>query len=303
MLLAQLDQIYTSMGVISPEEVRALRFGNVLEGPSPAAEASGVGQQTQQMLGSDKLTSAWTTMTKNEDSESIHKILDATNNHIATESESVSINKKIFDDPLRNALNDAINIIITTTYLKQRHTVTDVLKSFDSPQSCVGEIKSLLQSEPVKMANGMQQAYADAIKIGAQHGLFQLKDAQKVPTEEINHLAYAEALRFATRLSEQTQSDFAHILEKFPTANATEIIHRVYTPKRIHQIVEPEVNRLFNLGIQLAGKTNNVQKMKWLAHCTVCQPRNNTIMAIDSNVIPGLHRSCTCTLELLSENE
>jgi hypothetical protein len=173
----------------------------------------------------------------------------------------------------------------------------------DTPQSCIGEVKNTLQSEPMRMAESLQQAYADAIKVGAQHGSFQLKTFKKTETAEVNQLAYAEALRFTTRLSEQTQSDFAHILEKFPNAKYTEIIQRVYTPKRIQQIVEPEVNRLFNLGIQLAGKANQVKKMKWIANCAVCQHRNNTVMAIDSDVIPGFHRSCTCTLELVTQDE
>jgi len=301
MLLAQLDQIYTSMGVISPEEVRALRFGNVLEGKSPAAEAAGVGQQTQQMLGAEKLSSSWTTMTKGEDSDKQpeYKILDVVEE--STEKETPV--KKMFDDPLRNALNDAINLLVTTSYLKQRHTITDIFKMADTPQSCIGEVKNTLQSEPMRMAESLQQAYADAIKVGAQHGSFQLKTFKKTETAEVNQLAYAEALRFTTRLSEQTQSDFAHILEKFPNAKYTEIIQRVYTPKRIQQIVEPEVNRLFNLGIQLAGKANQVKKMKWIANCAVCQHRNNTVMAIDSDGIPGFHRSCTCTLELVTQDE
>jgi hypothetical protein len=299
MLLAQLDQIYSGMGVISPEEVRALRFGNVLEGPSPAAEAAGVGKPTQQGmgLGVDKLSSSWTTMTKND-----------TDNEIVSEEELVkndsepSSVQNLFNDPFRSSLASAIGLLLTSAYLGQRSRMAELMNlSKQVSSNTHEEIKSAMENEPQKIAQVIEQAYADAISMGYNHGLMQSGSDQKIDAELVKQFASAEALRCGAKLSNQTQNDFDFVLKKFASSDVNEIIQRVYTPKRTQGALISEVNRLFNLGIQLAGKQLQIKKMKWIAECPVCAHRNNKVTNITSDVIPGLHKTCTCTIELLKD--
>ena len=314
MLLAQLDQIYTGMGVISPEEVRALRFGNVLEGQSPAAEAAGVGKPTQQAmgLGVDKLSSSWTTMTKREDelSEKIDDIIEQNKKEIPTlqnddvEKSDAKTVQNLFDDPFRSALASAIGLLITSSYLDQRHRMFEVLQKNETmakPDLLI-EIKGFMNSESQKMAQSLQQAYADALRIGIQHGMHQADASADIDLSVVNDLAKSEALRISTKLVDQTQDDFAHIMQKFANANANEIIQRVYTPKRTQDVLVSEVNRLFNLGIQLVGRKLYITKMKWNATCPVCSSRDNMQFSIASDILPGLHRTCTCTIELVKND-
>lgn len=297
MLLAQLDQIYSGMGVISPEEVRALRFGNVLEGPSPAAEAAGVGKPTQQMLGADKLSSSWTSMQKN----------DAEKSEYVNETEDPALlpdtAKELFSDPFRATLASAIGLLLTNLYLTQRHRMTDAIKSEDgtSHRDMLVEINGAMSNEPQRIAKSLEQAYADAIRMGVNQGLQQIGSTIVITNEVIEKMAFQEALRFGVKISQQTQQDFSHIMQKFTKANYNELIQRVYTPARIQDVIIPEVNRLFNLGIQLAGRQSNIQKMKWIAECPVCEQRNNKTSSILSDVIPSLHKTCKCIIELVKE--
>lgn len=297
MLLAQLDQIYSGMGVISPEEVRALRFGNVLEGPSPAAEAAGVGKPTQQMLGADKLSSSWTSMQKN----------NAEKSEYVNEKEDPDLlpdtAKELFSDPFRATLASAIGLLLTNSYLTQRHRINDAIKSEDgaSHKDMLLEINGAMSNEPQRIAKSLEQAYADAIRMGVNQGLQQIGSTITIGNEVIEKMAFQEALRFGTKISQQTQQDFSHIMQKFAKANYAELIQRVYTPARIQDVIVPEVNRLFNLGIQLAGRQSNIQKMKWIAECPVCEQRNNKTSSILSDVIPSLHKTCKCIIELVKE--
>ena len=307
MLLAQLDQIYTSMGVISPEEVRALRFGNVLEGPSPAAEAAGVGKPTQQMLGADKLNSSWTTMTKGDEEQPVDDLdlIIQKSDTILSESTDDAKKSESFDDPFRASLASALHTLTMSSYLSQRHRMVKLMKDHASLEKSMlaSEIKSAMQNEPMLIANSIHSAYADAIRIGFQHGLYQMNKTIDVPYQKLNMMAMTEALRFATKLVNTTQSDFAHIMKKFESASSSEILLRVYTPKRTAETVVSEVNRLFNLGIQLAGKEAGITKMKWVASCPICHHRNGKVFHIASDVVPGNHRTCTCTLELISSDD
>jgi hypothetical protein len=301
MLLAQLDQIYSGMGVISPEEVRALRFGNVLEGPSPAAEAAGVGKPTQQMLGADKLSSSWTSMQKNDET-----FADLSDNVDISKSENQELPdtaKELFPDPFRSALASAIGLLLTNAYLTQRHRISDAIKSENNTphRDMLVEINAEMAIEPQRIAKTIRQAYADAIRMGVNHGLQQIGSTDIVNSESIDALAYQESLRFGTKISQQTQSDFVRVMQKFEKANYSELIQRVYTPNRIQNVILSEVNRLFNLGIQLAGRQSNIQKMKWVAECPVCESRNNKTSNIQSDVIPGFHQTCKCIIELVKE--
>ena len=300
MLLAQLDQIYSGMGVISPEEVRALRFGNVLEGPSPAAEAAGVGQQTQQMLGADRLNSPWTSVQKSD--SSIEEFADI-QQEISSDTAQVDSVNKLFDDPMRTALASAIGLLLTNTYLIQRNRITDAIKSDShaSHKDMLVEITSELTNEPQRIAKTILDAYTDAITMGVRHAQHQTNAELEVSPEKIEKVAYQEAVRIGTKLSQQAQSDFVQVMKKFEHANYNELIQRVYTPKRIQDIILPEVNRLFNLGIQLVGQESQLYKMKWVSQCPVCETRNNKILSTQSTVIPGLHLTCTCLLELVKD--
>jgi len=302
MLLAQLDQIYTSMGVISPEEVRALRFGNVLEGPSPAAEAAGAGKPVQQMLGAEKLNSSWTTMTKSgeeQTTDDLDLIIEKSDKFLAQNEESPKA--EVFNDPFRASLASALHTLSLSSYLSQRHRMATVMKEHASLEKSMlaSEIKSAMQNEPMQIANSIHSAYADAIRIGFQNGLHQINKTLDVPTQKVNMLAMTEALRFATKLVNSTQQDFASVMKKHEHASSSEILLRVYTPKRATETIVPEVNRLFNLGVQLAGKESGLTKMKWIASCPICQHRHDKTFHIASDVVPGNHRTCTCTLELI----
>lgn len=300
MLLAQLDQIYSSMGVISPEEVRALRFGNVLEGPSPAAEAAGVGQPTQQMLGAERLNSPWTSVQKSESTDNDFADIQQ---EISAETTKVDSVTKLFDDPMRAALASAIGLLLTNTYLTQRNRITDAIKSetHTPHKEMLVEITSELNAEPQRIAKTLVDAYVDAITMGVRHAQNQTNADIAVLPEKIEKIAYQEALRIGTKLVQQTQSDFVQVMKKFDHANYNELIQRVYTPRRIQDVILPEVNRLFNLGIQLVGQESQIFKMKWVTQCPVCESRNNKILSTQSTVIPGLHLTCTCMLELVKE--
>ena len=288
MLLAQLDQIYTGMGVISPEEVRALRFGNVLEGQSPAAEAAGVGKPTQQMLGAEKLSSAWTTMTK-KDLDDVEKSIGETSN------------PHMFNDEFRSVLASALHILITYAYIQQHNRMQKSLSDVNESGQVLEIAKSAMENEPEHFAKEIQTAYADAIRMGLHYGLQQIHSSLIIAPSVVNDLALIESLRFSKKLCNDVIQDFSYITKSFSSSPVDEMLQRIYTSNRIKSMLMSEVNRLYNLGIQLAGRESNMQKMKWVASCSVCEPRNNKVASILSDVLPGLHQTCTCTIELLKE--
>jgi hypothetical protein len=194
-------------------------------------------------------------------------------------------------------------LLLTNSYLTQRHRMTDAIKSEDgtSHKDMLIEINGAMSNEPQRIAKSLEQAYTDAIRMGVNQGLQQIGSTITIGNEVIEKIAFQEALRFGTKISQQTQQDFSHIMQKFTKANYNELIQRVYTPARIQDVIVPEVNRLFNLGIQLAGRQSNIQKMKWIAECPVCEQRNNKTSSILSDVIPSLHKTCKCIIELVKE--
>lgn len=344
MLLAQLDQIYTGMGVISPEEVRALRFGNVLEGPSPAAEAAGVGRQKEQMMGGDtlgvdKLSSSWTTMTKSDTSDvpvdisienksnkkkvSIEtpektETYEETPNSQSYSSQEVHVNgnahatpqfsnpedsKETFDDNLRSSLASALTVLLQDAYIGHRNRFQDIMQNFDkAPKDVVqAEIKNVMHNEPDILSEKLKTSYTDAIRMGFARGMNQLNLEIPDMDNVIENIASEEAHRFARKISSRTQSNFDDIYSNRPDSTVSEIIHYVFTPSKTKGYVVPEVNRLFNLGIQLAGKKSNITKIKWIAHCPVCIQRDNLVKNINTDVLPGLHQNCKCLIELVKD--
>jgi len=344
MLLAQLDQIYTGMGVISPEEVRALRFGNVLEGPSPAAEAAGVGKPKEQMmggdtLGADKLASSWTTIAKAENSNNIvdvavenkpNKKKITVNTPESSESyqetpksqsyvkeevhvdNDLNIPSKIvnpenenetFDDNIRSSLAMAMNVLLQDAYLGHRNRFQDVVKNFvDSPKDVLhSEIKEIMRNEPFVIADNLKASYTDAIRMGLAHGLKQIDVDMPEIDDLIENVAVEQAQRFARKIASRTQSNFDDIHQHKPDATVNEIINYVFTPSKTKGYVVPEVNRLFNMGIQIAGKKSNIKKIKWIAQCPICIQRDNLVKNIDTDVLPGLHQNCKCLIELVQE--
>jgi hypothetical protein len=217
------------------------------------------------------------------------------------DSEPASV-QNLFNDPFRSSLASAIGLLLTSAYLGQRSRMMELMNlSKQASSNTNEEIKSAMENEPQKIAQVIEQAYADAISMGYNHGLMQSGSDQKIDAELVKQFATAEALRCGAKLSNQTQNDFDFVLKKFASSDINEIIQRVYTPKRTQDALISEVNRLFNLGIQLAGKQLQIKKMKWIAECPVCAHRNNKVTNIASDVIPGLHKTCTCTIELLKE--
>jgi hypothetical protein len=337
MLLAQLDQIYTGMGVISPEEVRALRFGNVLEGPSPAAEAAGVGRQKEQMegskeLGVDKLSSSWTTMSKADTSE--HPFVDVAdsplkqkitittpnktetvettpNSQMHTTEESYSTvktdkdseNSPKFDDSLRNSLYSALDVLLKDSYVSHKNRIVEAMHSspIDTKNSFVSVVYDYLKNEANNIENELQSSYEDALRMGVAHGLKHIHQSAIANEQDISELASSEANRLAEKIVNRTKNNFEDIIANKPNASINEIASYVFAPRKIEEYVLPEVNRLFNLGIKLAGKTHNVKKIKWIAQCNVCTSKNNIIKNIDSEVLPGLHSTCNCIIELQLE--
>jgi hypothetical protein len=305
MLLAQLDQIYTGMGVISPEEVRALRFGNVLEGPSPAAEAAGVGRNKEQMMGGDtlgvdKLSSSWTTIAKNDVIENSEDENDSSKLKTTSEKQR----KSKFFDVLRSSLSDAVDLRFADINALQKSVILSILHENQdkSANFNINLIREAFNLEKEIVSKKIVGFYEDTIRMGYQYGNRQ-QNSDVRNDDEIVLLSETESQRFAKSLNDKTYDNFADIFANKPYASSQEIIDYIFPDNRLEKFIVPEVNRLFNLGIQLSGKTNNLQKMKWIAHCPVCESRNNLVKHIDSDVLPGLHHTCTCMIELVLEEE
>ena len=342
MLLAQLDQIYTGMGVISPEEVRALRFGNVLEGPSPAAEAAGVGRNKEQMMGGDtlgaeKLSSDWTTMSKSEKDDA--KIIEINNEpnrkkisiispnkketieqtpnseshsfeeHYTTtfnqpdDSNKVDNEKNNFPDVSRSSLAIAMDIILKNAYISHRNRMLQHMENapINNKSEFIDAVKNALKDEKNNLTFDLINGYRDVLRMGILHGLSQMNQTEFTNEQTMNELAQNEANRFAAKIVAQTKLNIEDIMSHKSDASIFEIVSYVFSPQKIESYINSEVNRLFNLGIQYAGKLHSVKKMKWITHCPACTAKNNIQKNIDSNDLPGNHLMCTCLIELVQE--
>jgi hypothetical protein len=211
--------------------------------------------------------------------------------------------KETFDDNLRSSLASAMNVLLQDAYLGHRNRFQDALQSYDkSPKDVVqSEIKNIMFNEPDILADKLKTSYTDAVRMGFAHGMNQLNLDIPDVNDVIENIASEEARRFARKISSRTQSNFDDIYTNRPDASVSETIHYVFTPSKTKGYVVPEVNRLFNIGIQLAGKKSNISKIKWIAQCPICMQRNNLVKNINTDVLPGLHQNCKCLIELVQE--
>lgn len=284
MLLAQLDQLYTGMGVLTPDEVRSMRFGNLL-GSSPHTENMDVGgtEQRGASIGSKRVTGNWNTLVKQLEPVDDNKLLN--------EEPDAD-----FRNPVQNALSSAMRTVVSDVVMRQEQRVRSQLASIashdDAPITVTVAINGALQGEPDRIAGEIHDAIADAIRLGMFTALnyeTHHPDYADMMTT-VKMLAEQEALRVATVITEGTRTSLLEDATK--TALAPVAMQKAFNGSR-SSIAVSITNRAYHLGVQYVAKRFGKNTIWDTAPCPVCSAPPATLDAV-----PSINERCRCQLHI-----
>lgn len=316
MILAQLDQIYTGLGVLTPDEVRSMRFGNLL-GASPHAEAMGVGGNEQAGLGiRSRTTGSWNTLIKAEGDEPASNTIvtpptnpkemamrQALESDVALNPdyhfvEDMDIAGDAFpNDMIRSAIADAMRTLLSETLMNQQRRLTSTLTSAQdetNPITITVAINSGLTNEPERIAGDLRSVVLDAIMAGIRAAMSST-EAQPEYASMLTMgkmLADQEALRIGMYLTEATRVG----LERNVTLQKGDNVHHFVSnafPSGRQYVAASAVNRAYHLGVSTVAKTVNRPVVWSTANCPVCSGP-----PADENAIPSINPACRCSLHL-----
>jgi hypothetical protein len=316
MILAQLDQIYTGLGVLTPDEVRSMRFGNLL-GASPHAEAMGVGGNEQAGLGiRSRTTGSWNTLIKADEPPASNTINPLPTNpkevamRQALESdvalnpdyhfvEDMDIAGDAFpNDMIRSAIADAMRTLLSETLMNQQRRLTGTLTSAQdetNPITITVAINNGLTGEPERIASDLRSVVLDAIMAGiraAMHNTESQPEYSSMLTMG-KMLADQEALRIGMYLTEASRVG----LERNVTLQKGDNVHNfVQTafPSGRQYVAASAVNRAYHLGVSTVAKTAGKSVVWSTAGCPVC-----SAPPADESAIPSINPACRCSLYLV----
>lgn len=282
MLLAQLDQLYTGMGVLTPDEVRSMRFGSLL-GQSPHGESKDEEGGRTRLGGIRNQAGTWNTLSKSIEPELT--IEDAAGDAFPY-------------DPIRSALASAMHTriasVLSEQHQKMQNSLAGALDDTNTNTLTVAAIASLA-NEPTRIASALTDVISDAIRIGALHA-FQNETAQPdyaTVTAAIKMLAEQEALRVGTSLTEATHTG---VIQKFSTIAKADynkhMVGQLFLPYRA--AIAPSIaNRAYHLGVMYSARVLGKSTLWSTADCPTC-----TSAATEPDAIPSVNARCRCTLML-----
>jgi hypothetical protein len=292
LLLAQLDQLYTGMGVLTPDEVRSMRFGSLL-GQSPHGEAQ-ADESGRGNLGGNLKNRAgmWNTLSKSDSTPLL------ISNEPTIED---SIGDQFPNDPVRSALSSAIQTRIQEALMYQQQKVANACAASLHPDSQVTlalALHSSLANEAERIAEDLHKAVHDAIHMGALTTLQQ----------ETNHPHYAdmmaavkmladqEALRIGTYITESTRTHLERLVGNIQKADfAKDMIGSAFAPQR-SGIAASTANRAYHLGVMYVAKQLGRGTI-WLTNdCPTCTEPPSGV-----DLIPSVNAQCRCSMVIAKE--
>jgi len=313
MILAQLDQIYTGMGVLTPDEVRSMRFGNLL-GASPHAENLGVGGNEQAGVGiRPRATGNWNTLIKTEspidttppppaDAKQM-AMRQALESDIALNPnfhfvEDMDIAGDAFpNDMIRSAIADAMQTILSETLMSQQRRLTSSLESAQSetnPITITVAINGALTGEPERMTTDLRGVLLDAIMAGIRAAMHNT-EAQPEYANMLamgKMLADQEALRIGMYLTEGTRVALERNVTLQKGDNVPQFVGHAFPSGRKYGAASM-INRAYHLGVSTVAKSVNRPVVWSTAGCPVCSAPPS-----DETAIPSINPACRCSLHL-----
>jgi len=291
MLLAQLDQLYTGMGVLTPDEVRSMRFGSLL-GSSPHSEDQ---QEDKNRLGSNVRNRAgnWNTLIK---SDVVTKLPPA-----LAPADAPPVEETIADafpnDMMRSVLTSAMHTILGDVLMQQQHKIASSLSGSmhpDSPSTLVIAAQAALHGEPERIAKEIGNAIYDAVKIGMTSTM--MKSAEQPAFGDTvsvgKMLAEQEALRVGTYLTEVTRANLERLLGTMEKAEFNKTIVFQAFPAQRTGIAASTVNRAYHLGVVYIAKQMGKPVVWDTSDCPTCTEAPTT------ETIPSVNAACRCTLTI-----
>ena len=292
MLLAQLDQLYTGMGVLTPDEVRSMRFGGLL-GSSPHSEEQQEGDKNR--LGSNVRNRAgnWNTLIKSDVVTKLPPALAPANAPPVEET----IADAFPNDMMRSVLTSAMHTILGDVLMQQQHKIASSLSGSmhpDSPSTLVIAAQAALHGEPERIAKEIGNAIYDAVKIGMTTTM--MKSAEQPAfgdTVSVGRmLAEQEALRVGTYLTEVTRANLERLLGTMQKADFNKTIVFQAFPAQRAGIAASTVNRAYHLGVVYIAKQLGRPVIWDTSDCPTCTE------APTIETIPSVNAACRCTLNL-----
>lgn len=292
MLLAQLDQLYTGMGVLTPDEVRSMRFGSLL-GQSPHGEAQNEESNRGRLGTIASRAGMWNTLSKSDVPLLAAPIPEPTIEDV--------VGDQFPNDPVRSALASAVQTRIQEALMYQQQKVANAVAASmnpDSPVSLDVAMHSSLANEPERIANDIHKTVHDAIRMGAMNALQQetTHPSYAEMMAAVKMLADQEALRIGTYITETTRSHLERILSSIQKADFNKtMIGNAFAPQR-SGIAASTANRAYHLGVMYVAKHLGRGTIWSTADCPTC-----TDAPVGVDLIPSLNASCRCTLVVAKE--
>lgn len=322
MLLAQLDQIYTGMGVLTPDEVRSMRFGNLL-GSSPHAEQLGIGgtEQNAAGIGRRRTTGDWNTLIKQSTSDVLSE-LEAKASDVNPQQATVmrqllegdvATNQTFhflqdtigatapFPDPVRSALFSAIQSVLAALFDRQRQRVASQLESTSTtnPITMTVAIHGALAGESDLVAAELMDVITDAVRLGAHQALAQVEEQPEWHATHavLKSLAEQEARTIGHTLVQETQQllERAMVVQKMADAPfaVTAMLKEAFPPTRTLTAVNI-ANRAYSLGVSHIATYTGLPVVWSTQHCPVCHEAPS-----ERHAVPGTKVGCRCTISLI----
>jgi len=319
MILAQLDQIYTGLGVLTPDEVRSMRFGNLL-GSSPHAEAMGVGGTEQNGLGIRRTTGNWNTLVKSLPEEEVPQntmvspptepkaiaMRQALESDVALNPtfhfvEDMDMAGDAFpNDVIRSAITDAMRTILSDAFMTQQRRLQSTMagaQQESNPITITVAINGALTGEPERLAAHLQSVLHDAIIAGVRNALTQVEEqpeySQILAMTKV--LAEQEALRVGMYLTEGTRVALERNVSMQniqKSSNIPEFVGLAFPSGRKY-IAASVVNRAYHLGVHAIAKMIGRSTVWSTTGCPVC-----SMPPEDSETLPSVNPACRCSVYL-----
>lgn len=318
MVLAQLDQIYTGLGVLTPDEVRSMRFGHLL-GSSPHAESMGIGGTEQNGLGIGKRpTGNWNTLVKSLPDEAPHSntmvspptepkliaMRQALESDVALNPtfhfvEDMDMAGDAFpNDVIRSAIADAMRTILSDTLMQQQRRLTSSLTSAQhetNPISITVAINGALTGESERISADLQNVMLDAIIAGIRSALTQVDDqpeyGQLMAVAKL--LADQEAHRVGMYLTEATRVALERNVTVQKSDSMPTFVGSAFPSGRKY-LAAGMVNRAYHLGVQAVAKTVGRDTVWSTTDCPVCATPPD-----DADTLPSVNPACRCSVHLV----
>jgi hypothetical protein len=292
MLLAQLDQLYTGMGVITPDEVRSMRFGSLL-GQSPHSDAQSEEQGRGRLGTIASRAGMWNTLSKSDGPYLLNAAPEPTLED--------SVGEQFPSDPVRSAITAALQTRIQDVLDGQYQKVLNALAATvnpDSPVTLALGMHSALANEPERIADAIHKTIYDAVRMGMTTALSRVTTHPSYAESlaAVTMLADQEALRIGNHITDMTKAHLERTLTTVEKADFTkDMVKHAFAPQR-SGIAASLANRAYHLGVMYVAKQLDLVTLWSTADCPTC-----TSAPMNADAIPSVNAQCRCTVYVSKE--